>query len=228
MTVPALMSATPKKAWKGTEANTIPSRAAGGRRRGAGSIPISGQKNSRPGDQEVQVHDHVRGVDRQRRGEQPREVQHVVAADEQRQRHQRVGEAAGHTASGDAASSHSRGPGGRARPAAGSARSASVTGAPRTSRIGTSIDRIMCSAMCTLNIAGPYRPMPELVATNSGGTPAEPARRSARAARRRPGAAAGGPHAGRRAARTIAAVPKIRSNRQSRSRRSAVGGSVRS
>ena len=29
----------------------------------------------------------------------------------------------------------------------------------------------MCSAMCTLNIAGPYRPMPELVATSSAAHP---------------------------------------------------------
>ena len=73
----------------------------------------------------------------------PGEVQRVVTADEQ-----------GSATSGcvriraggewTAASNHSRGPGGADRPAGGRARSASVTGPPRTSSIGTSIERIMC------------------------------------------------------------------------------------
>ena len=85
----------------------------------------------------------------------------------------------------------------------------------------------MCSAMCTLNIAGPYRPIPELVATSNAAHPhnqaivrpapqASPRRRS----RRTPARYA--------AASTSAPVPKIRLNRQSRRRRSAVGGSTRS
>ncbi|CNH68762.1 Uncharacterised protein [Mycobacterium tuberculosis] len=53
-----------------------------------------------------------------------------------------------------AASSHSRMPGGSSRRAAGRARNAKLTGAPSTSRIGTSMESPMCATMCMLNIAG--------------------------------------------------------------------------
>ena len=88
-----------------------------------------------------------------RRVEDAAEVQAVEAGDEQHRRDDRVGEEPRHPLC-SAARSHSRGPGGSPSPAAGSARSASVTGAPSTSRIGTSIDSSMCAAMCMLNIAG--------------------------------------------------------------------------
>jgi hypothetical protein len=45
------------------------------------------------------------------------------------------------------------------------ARSAKVTGAPRTRKIGLSIDSVMCCAMCTLNSTGAYRPTPLSVTT---------------------------------------------------------------
>ena len=47
--------------------------------------------------------------------------------------------------------SHSRGPRSPLRAAGLSARSARVTGAPSTRKIGTSMDSVMCSAMCALN-----------------------------------------------------------------------------
>ena len=50
---------------------------------------------------------------------------------------------------------HSRGPGGLPGPAVGSTRSASVTGAPRTSSTGANMFSVMCSTMCTLNMADP-------------------------------------------------------------------------
>ena len=50
---------------------------------------------------------------------------------------------------------HSRGPGSSPGRADGSARSARVTGAPSTSSTGTNMFSVMCSPMCTLNIADP-------------------------------------------------------------------------
>lgn len=60
---------------------------------------------------------------------------------------------------------------GRPVESCGIARSAIVTGAPSTSRIGTSIDNSMCATMCTLNIAGMYRPSPEDVVISSVAQP---------------------------------------------------------
>lgn len=56
----------------------------------------------------------------------------------------------------------------------GSARRASVTGPPSTSRTGATIDISMWVPMCTLNIAGAYRPMPDEVASRITRQPHEP------------------------------------------------------
>ena len=50
---------------------------------------------------------------------------------------------------------HSRGPGGSPAAALGNTRRANVTGAPSTNRTGTNMFSVMCSIMCTLNIAEP-------------------------------------------------------------------------
>ncbi|GAA1337338.1 hypothetical protein GCM10009635_46160 [Actinocatenispora thailandica] len=59
----------------------------------------------------------------------------------------------------------------RCAPVRGRTDPASVSGAPSTSRIGTSIPTSMCAARCTLNIAAAYRPTPEQVASSSTAQP---------------------------------------------------------
>ena len=81
--------------------------------------------------------------------------------------------------------------------------------------------------MCMLNIAGMYRPRPDDV-TNSS------ARQPSSQATVRPGGQASPRRRSRRtparysAANTMAAVPKIRSKRQSKSTRAGVGGPAKS
>ncbi|CAB4892548.1 unannotated protein [freshwater metagenome] len=124
-------------------------------------------------------------------------------------------------------SNHSRIPGTPSLPAAGRTRNDNVSAPPSASRTGASIDSIMCPVMCTLNTAVEYRPMPDDVLISSVRQPrtqatvrptghASPRSRSRRTPIRYTTAI------------TIAAVPKIRSKRQSKAIRANVGGPLRS
>ena len=55
----------------------------------------------------------------------------------------------------------------------GSVRSASVTGAPRARKTGTTIASTMCCTMCTLSSAVSYAASPDCVATAKQPIPAE-------------------------------------------------------
>ncbi|SHV12478.1 Uncharacterised protein [Mycobacteroides abscessus subsp. abscessus] len=121
---------------------------------------------------------------------------------------------------------HSRSPGGSLLPAAGSTRSSSVTGPPSTSSTGTNIESIMCATMCMLNMAGMYRPTPDEVAISKKPQPnshemVRPMGHSSpRCLRRRTPTTYA-------IAKTMAAVPKMRSKRQSNISRPGVGGPSR-